>query len=92
MVFLSATVELKVNVATPFALLVADAGSIVLPLPVELRVTDVLATGPPLAFLTVTVMVLLAPVRILLGAASIVDWVALGPADLQVMVNVTSDV
>jgi hypothetical protein len=95
MVLSSPTVELKENVATPLALVVPDPGVIVFPLPLELRVTGTPSSGAPLASLTVTFMVLLPPVGMLLGSASIDDCDALGSGGavgVQVTEKLTSEV
>jgi len=56
-VFDSATVELKVPVATPLALVVAPGCVTVLPVPVAARITVAPATGLPSASRAVTVIV-----------------------------------
>src|SRR5690349_3063675 len=85
MVLSSATIELKVKVAFPSAFVVGDTGVMVLPVPLEVRVTGTPASTAPFASRTVTVIVLLAPVAMTLGAASIEDRDALGPAEGQLI-------
>ena len=92
MVLSSATVELKVNVATPLAFVVADPGLMVLPEPLEVRLTETPGIRLPLASLTVTEIVLLPPVGMLLGSARIEDSDALGAVDAQVIAKLTSAV
>ena len=58
MAFASATVELKVKVATPFAAEDAEAGVTVLPVPLDATTTDAPETGLLLPSRTVTVIVL----------------------------------
>src|SRR4051794_18908538 len=79
MVFVSATVELKLNDATPLEPVFADAGVIVLPLPVELTETATPLTGLLASSRTVTLIVLLPfPAVISWGVAVIVEFATLG--------------
>jgi hypothetical protein len=58
MVFDPGTVELKVNVATPFAPVVAASGLAKFPVPLAANVTDTPATGLLVPSRTTTVIVL----------------------------------
>ena len=88
MVLPSATVELKVNVATPLAPAFAVVGLKVLPLPVEAGVTETSLTGLLPASRTVTVMVL-DPVTALIvaGEAETMEFDALGVPAVAVAVK-----
>src|SRR5216683_1258620 len=75
-VFDSATVELKLPVATPLALVVPTGCVRVFPVPVATSTTVAPAIGLPLASLAVTVIVEL-PVPAVMGdVAATVDWTA----------------
>src|SRR5207253_10030253 len=92
-VFVSATVELKLTVITPFPSVapVAD-GEKTFPLPVAVSCTTSPLTGFPNASVTVTVMVdALEPVLAVIapGAAATVDRPSLGGPTVPVAVNVT---
>src|SRR5262245_3859233 len=88
-VLLSATVELRLPVATPLAFVGPNGCVTVLPLPVADKMTVAPATGLPLASLAVTVIAeMLVPAIIEVGAAAIVDW----PARTAPAVTVTAAV
>jgi hypothetical protein len=88
MVLVSATVELKVKVATPFAPVDADAGVMVLPVPLDVTLTDAPVTGLLLASRATTVMVLWPPTVIVVGAAETSLFPALGNPAVAVALNV----
>src|SRR5713226_9829159 len=88
-VFDSATVELKLPVATPLALVVPTGWVRVFPVPVAASTTVAPAIGLPLASFAVTVTVD-APLPAVIGdVAATVDCAALGPPAVPVAVNVT---
>src|ERR671911_905111 len=88
MVLASATVELKVKVATPLDPVDAVAGLIELPLPLEATLTDAPATGLLLPSRTTTVIVLCPPTVMLVGAADTSLFAALGDPAVAVALNV----
>jgi hypothetical protein len=88
MVLVSATVELKVKVATPFAPVDADAGVMVLPVPLDATLTDAPDTGLLLPSRTTTVIVLCPPTVMFDGAAETSLFAELGAPGSAVAVNV----
>jgi hypothetical protein len=92
-VFFSATVELKENVATPFPSVGPEVGANTFPVPVEDGITVTPSNGLPLASLTVTVIVLLpSPAPKLSGLAETLDFEALGGIGVHVIAKPTSAV
>src|SRR6266540_819814 len=89
-VFASATVELRVPVATPLALVVPLGWVSVLPLPVAASTTVAPLIGVPLASFTVTVIVALPlPAVSDVGAAATVDCAADTTGQMTVTVAVS---
>src|SRR5688572_6288170 len=87
-VFVSATVELKLNVAWPLLPVDAAAGAMVLPSPDDATLTDAPAMGLLLPSRTVTVMVLDPPAATLVGDADTDELAALTEPAVAVALKV----
>jgi hypothetical protein len=89
MIFTSATVELKVNVATPFPSVDAEAGVMVFPVPLAVTLTEAFGTGLSLPSRTTTVMVLCPPTGMFDGFTETSLLAELGAPASAVAVNST---
>src|SRR5688572_27608076 len=87
-VFVCATLELNVNVATPLLSVVAVAGAMVLPSPDDATLTDAPPIGLLLPSRTVTVMVLVPPTVTVPGEAETLELAALTEPAVAVALNV----
>jgi hypothetical protein len=91
MVLVSATVELNVNTAAPFAPVEAEPGVILLPVPLAATLTNTPGSRLLLPSRTTTVMVLCPPTAMVDGEADTPLFAALGPPAVAVEVNVTGE-